>query len=355
MILQDQIDRADHEATELALENGIEALMAGAIDPEIGADVLADLLAHELTAIHRLMMRLTGTTHGVLDWCVTEENAAREAARPAPDTEPVDRAVARLAGVASRLMETMRQGLVALARLRPEAVGEGKWIALSTLDGRCSEEELRRRIAALKAGRAANDPAPRKAAPSPKAQDLRALVDRDALELAAEAGVETMAPLAADQGLGVAFLARLLGHELGTEHGLMMRLAGSANIAYDRATAAHQEPAAALVLSGTVARLADRFRRGMLTLQSLSSGPGGPDKVAGLVWGGANNGGYKPAAPANDALGPATAAGHGVDRSESNQRAASTAGHGVDCSELNQPAASTAGHGVDCLESSRAA
>jgi hypothetical protein len=315
MLPPDQIALADHEAAELALENGIEALMAGAINPEIGDDVLADLLAHELTAIHRLMMRLTGKTHGVLDWCVNQENAAREAAQPAPDTGPVDRAAARLAGIASRLMETMRQGLVALARLRPEAVGEGKWIALSTLDGRCSEEELLRRIAALKAARAANDPAPRKPAPSRKAQDLRILVDRDARELAAEAGVETMAVAAADPGLGVAFLARLFGHELGAEHGLMMRLAGNANGAFDRAAAAHQEPAGALALSGTVARLADRFRRGMLTLQRLSAGPGGPDKVAGLVWGGVN-GGAPDSTPANDRPDPAASAGHGVDRSE---------------------------------------
>jgi hypothetical protein len=322
MIPQDQIDRAHHEAAELALENGIEALMAGAIDPEIGADVLADLLAHELTAIHRLMMRLTGRTHGVLDWCVKQENAAREAAHPAPDTDPVDRAAARLAGVASRLMETMRQGLVALARLRPEAVGEGKWIALSTLDGRCSEEELLRRIAAIKAARAANPPTPGQAAPSRKAQELRILVDRDALELAAEAGVQTLAPLAADRGLGVAFLAGLLGHELGAEHGLMMRLAGSTNLAFDRATAAHREPAVALALSGTVARLADRFRRGMLTLQRLSAGPGGgPDKV-NLVWGGIHTDIPDPA-PANDAP----------------DSAAATAGHGVDCTETDMPAA----------------
>src|SRR5687768_3885431 len=97
----DPIQLADHEATELALENGIEELMAGAIDPEVGAMVLADLLAHELTAIHRLMMRLTGAAHGVLDWCVGEEAAGREAGGPAPDTGPADLAAGRLAGTAS--------------------------------------------------------------------------------------------------------------------------------------------------------------------------------------------------------------------------------------------------------------
>ena len=316
MIPTDQIQRAHDEASELALANGIEELMAGAIDPEIGDDVLADLLAHELTAIHRLMMRLTGTTHGVLDWGVDQTNAAREAARPAPDTESADRAAAYLAGVASRLMETLRQGLIALARLRPQAVGEGKWIALCDLDGRCSEEELQRRIAALQAARAANEPATANQGLSRKATDLRALVDRAALELAAEAGVETMAPLAADERLGVGFLTRLLGHELGAEHGLMMRLAGNANVAFDRAAAAQREPAVALALAGTVARLADRFRRGMLTLQRLSAGPGdGPNKVAGLVWGGIRGYGT-PGATANDAPESVASAGHGVDPSE---------------------------------------
>ena len=336
MIPTDQIDLADREATELALENGIEELMAGAIDPEVGATVLADLLAHELTAIHRLMMRLTGATHGVLDWCVGEEAAAHEAGGPAPDTGSADLAAARLAGTASRLMETMRQGLVALARCRPQADGEGIWLALSTLDGRCSQEELLRRLVDAKAARAANAPEPHRTKVSREAQDLRALAVGAGLQLAAEAGVKPMAAIAADEGRGVGFVARLLGHELGAEHGLMMRLAGSANSAYDRAAEAREEPVVALALAGTVARLGDRFRRGMLTLQRLSAGPGGgPRKVTGLVWGGADTGGYKPAAsaPANDTLDPASSAGHGVDRSESNQPAASTAGHGVDCSE----------------------
>jgi hypothetical protein len=330
MIPQDQIDLADHEATELALENGIEELMAGAIDREIAPAVLPDLLAHELTAIHRLMMRLTGATHGVLDWCVNQENAAREAARPAPDTRPADRVAARLAGVASRLMETMRQGLVALARCRPEAESEGVWLALATLDGRCSEEELQRRIAARKAAGAANDPAPGKRAPSQKAQNLRALATNAALELAGESGVKTMAALAADERLGVGFLARLFGHELGAEHGLMMRLAGCAQIAFDRAAEAAEEPVLSLALSGTVARLADRFRRGMLTLQRLSTGPGGGPGKVNLVWAGIDGGYDSAAAPANDPLDSAASAGHGVDRSES----APSAGHGVDPSEI---------------------
>ena len=61
----DPIQLAEHEAVELAYLGGIEELMAGAADPEVGPDVLADLLAHELAAMHRLAMRLSGAAQGV--------------------------------------------------------------------------------------------------------------------------------------------------------------------------------------------------------------------------------------------------------------------------------------------------
>ncbi|MGE0119771.1 MAG: hypothetical protein AB7S71_10460 [Dongiaceae bacterium] len=222
-------------------------------------------------------------------------------------------------------MESMRQGLVALARCRPAAEGEGVWLALNWLDGRCSDEELQRRIAARKAANAADEPG--RPAPSPQARELRALAVGVALQLAQEAKVKEMAALAADERRGVGFLARLFAHELGAEHGLMMRLAGSADFALDRAVDARTEPAAALRLAGVVARLGDRFRRGVLTLQRLARRPGGgPGKVAGMVWGGLHEG-YKPdaAAPANDAPDPAAVpaatAGHGVDRPDSRRAA----------------------------------
>jgi hypothetical protein len=356
----DPIQQAEHEAVELALQNGIEELMAGAADPEVGPDVLADLLAHELTAMHRLAMRLSGAAQGVLDWSVERDDAAQEAGAPDPAVDTADLSAARLAGVASRLMESMRQGLVALARCRPAAEGEGVWVVLSWLDGRCSDEELQRRIAARKAAKAANDPEPGKPAPSPQARELRALAAGVALQLAQEAKVKEMAALAADERRGVGFLARLFAHELGAEHGLIMRLAGSADLALDRAVDARTEPATALRLAGVVARLGDRFRRGVLTLQRLARGPGGgPGKVAGMVWGGLHEG-YKPGAavPANDAPDPAAApaatAGHGVHRSFS----APTAGSDSAAQAGPLPAPTdplSAGHGVDRPKSRRAA
>src|SRR5262249_1780332 len=118
---------------------------------------------------------------------------------------------------------------------------------------------------------------------------------------------QARAPAAERAGLG--FLSRLLAHELGTSHGLMMRLTGSAHGALDHATEAAAEPVAALRLSAIVARLGDRFRRGLLTLCGLAAGPGGnPRKVAGMVWGGPEP------VPANAPALPAPA-GHGVHRS----------------------------------------
>src|SRR5882724_1248931 len=290
----EQLLAADQEAADDALEAGPEAIMAGAADSEAGPAVLADLLAHELAASHRLMLRLAAAADAVLDWGADEPAAAERSA--------AELAAGRLAAAASRLMEQLRQGLVALRRFRPESDNDGVWIALSWLDGRCSQEEVERRAAAAKAAKAANDPAPASPALSQRAQLARALAAEEATELAAAARAGTQADAAADERAGAGFLARLFAHELGTSHALMMRLTGSAHAALDRATAAAAEPKAALGLAAIAARLGDRFRRGLLTLASLAAGSDGkPRRVTGLVWGGPE------ATPT---------AGHGVDRSD---------------------------------------
>ena len=221
----------------------------------------------------------------------------------------------------------MRQGLLALRRCRPAVEeDEGVWLALSWLDGRCSQEELERRVVEAKAARAEWDPPQRKAPPlSDRAQALRGYAKEAAAELAKEAGVAELAVAATAERTGSAFLARLFGYQLGTVHSLMMRLSGGTNRALDRAVETHADPAVAVKLSGIVARLGDRFRRGVETIQRLAVGPDGkPRKVTGLVWGGPE---ARPAdadsAPANDnpdslTAGPATA-GHGVDRLDSIQ------------------------------------
>jgi len=292
MTSEQLIAAADREAADDALEAGPEAIMAGAADSEAGPAVLADLLAHELAAGHRLMLRLAAGADAMLDWGADE---------PADDERSAaELAAGRLAAAASRLMEQLRQGLLALRRFRPDADEEGIWLALRWLEERCSPEELERRVAAAKAAKAANDPAPESPALSQRAQLARALAAEEAAELAAAARAGTQAGAAADEEAGLGFLSRLFAHELGTGHALMMRLTGCAHAALDRATAAAAEPVGALRLSAIVARLGDRFRRGLLTLCGLAGGPDGkPRKVAGMVWGGPE---------------PSLSAGHGVHR-----------------------------------------
>jgi len=76
-----------------------------------------------------------------------------------------------------------------------------------------------------------------------------------------------------------------------------MRLASCADRAFERAVESAADPALALQLSTVTARLGDRFRRGLLTLQRLAGGRDGPRKVTGLVWGGPE---ASPSAIAND-------------------------------------------------------
>jgi hypothetical protein len=294
MTSEQRLAAANQEAADDALEAGPEAIMAGAADAEAGPAVLADLLAHELAAGHRLMLRLAAAADAMLDWGADEPSADERSA--------AEQAAGRLAAAASRLMEQLRQGLAALRRCRPDAEEEGVWLALRWLEERCPPEELERRVAAAKAAKAANDLASESPALSQRAQLARSLAAEEAAELAAAARVATQADAAADEQAGLGFLARLFAHELGTSHGLMMRLTGATHAALDRATAAAAEPAGALRLSGIVARLGGRFRRGLLTLAGLAGGPDGkPRKIAGTVWGGPE---------------PTRSAGHGVHRSD---------------------------------------
>ncbi|HZF34338.1 MAG TPA: hypothetical protein VE914_11095 [Candidatus Angelobacter sp.] len=324
MTPEETIAAAEEAAVDLALDAAPEELLAGVSDSEIGQAVLAELLAHELAASHRLMQRIAAAADAMLDWSKEVDGVEVAAGKPAGDSAAAGLAASRLAGVAGRLMEQVRLGLLALRRCRPEgAPEEDRWIALSWLDGRCSQEEVERRMAAAKAARAVNDPPPKARPLSAHAQYLRPIVDEAAAGLAAEAGVADFAVAAAAERGGGDFLARLFTYELGAIHDLMMRFTGGAGRALERAIASNEDPAVALQLAGVAARLGDSFRRGLLTLRHLEDGPDGkPGKFIGLVWGGPE---ATPAAagsaPANDTLDPAAAtpatAGHGVHRSDS--------------------------------------
>jgi hypothetical protein len=305
MTTEETIAEALADVEDLAVQAAPEHLLRGAVDQECGPLVLADLLAHELVASHRLMQRIAAATHGILNGAAPVEDGGEPPARPAGASSAADLAAARLAGVAGRLMEQVRLGLIALRRLRPDLPEdeEGVWLALRWQDERCSPEELERRVAAAKAARAQWDPPTPKAPPlSPRGEAVRAQAMAVAAELAEEAGVAELALAANAEHRGTTFFARLFTLELGAVHDLTMRLAGCADRAFDRAVDEADDPAVALQLSTVTARLGDRFRRGLLTLEQLAGGPDKPRKVAGMVWGGPEAGSSSAAgAPANDA------------------------------------------------------
>ncbi len=333
MTSEETIALAREKAEDLAAKAAPLDLLFGVVDEECGRAVLADLLAHELAASHRLMQRIAAATDGMLSWSAEVNGTDEATGRPACDSaaghrvEPGELSAARLAGVAGRLMEQVRLGLVALRRLRPDLPEdeEGIWLALRWNEERCSPEELERRLAAAKAARAQwADPSAPKAPPlSARAQAVRTAAMAAAADLADEAGVAELAVAVADEGDGLRFLGHLFVFELGAIHDLTMRLAGCADRAFDRAIDAEEEPVVALQLSTVAARLGDRFRRGLLTVQQHKGGPGKPRKIAGTVWAGPEPTPRSNAA-ANDpqdspAAAPAAAlsAGHGVHRSDS--------------------------------------
>jgi len=328
MTSEETIAQAEEVAAHLAIQAAPEELLAGAADHECGPGVLATLLAHELAASHRLMQRIAAVTDGMLDWSQEVNGADEAGGLPAGDGSSAELAAARLAGVAGRLMEQVRLGLVVLRRLRPDLPedDEGVWLALRWTEDRCPPEELERRLAAAKAARAQRDdlPAPTTPPLSDRAQALRAMALEAAAGLAKEAGVADLATATAAERGGADFVARLLTYELGAIHELTMRLAGCADRAFDRAVDAEEEPVVALQLSTVAARLGDRFRRGLLTLQPRTGGPDKPRKIAGMVWGGPEPSLATGRAAANDipatsaaALAAAVPAGHGVHRSDS--------------------------------------
>jgi hypothetical protein len=310
MTSEEKIEQALADLEDMAVQAAPEDLLRGAVDRECGPLVLADLLAHELVASHRLMQRIAAATHGILHCSAPADDVDEASAAPAGANPAAELAAARLAGVAGRLMEQVRLGILVLRRLRPDLPEdeEGVWLALRWQDDRCSPEELARRIAAAKAARAQWDP-PAPQAPSlrPRAAAVRAKAMAAAAELAEEAGVAGLALAAIAEHRGAEFFARLFTLELGAIHDLTMRLAGCADRAFERAVDHAADPTVALQLSTVTARLGDRFRRGLLTLERLAGGRGKPGKVAGMVWGGSEPG--SPSAggsPANDA--PAAAA-----------------------------------------------
>src|SRR5262244_2960490 len=92
MTIEETIALAVEEAEELAVQAAPEDLLFGIVDRECGPAVLADLLAHELAASHRLMQRIAAATHGVLSWSRSRDAGGAEetAAQPVNNNAPAD-------------------------------------------------------------------------------------------------------------------------------------------------------------------------------------------------------------------------------------------------------------------------
>jgi len=304
-----------YSAADLAHFAGADRLSAGAaVAGEAGRRLRARLLADEMTAGHRVMMRLAARA----DYAMT--NAANLGGRHAL---PFDLVAARFAGMAGRLMDQYRRGVASLPAIAgPDEEDEGEWIGFG-FEGQppLSPEEEERRIARAKAERAAHrGPRPQPPPLAPAEEEASTEADAVARRLAAEAQVDNLTVAENAPAREQLFL-----DEVSAGHRMMMRLAGRADFQIDRLGAPDAEPGptqhAVLGLSSAAVRLMERVRLGLLALGRLQSGPGGgPRKVAGYYYTGpaGTYGFYNGDAPANDS--PATdpaapaAAGHGVDR-----------------------------------------
>ncbi|MGH6960065.1 MAG: HGGxSTG domain-containing protein [Dongiaceae bacterium] len=297
-----------YSAADLAHFAGADQLSAGAaVAGEAGRRLRARLLADEMTAGHRVMMRLAARA----DYAMT--NAANLGDRHAL---PFDLIAARFAGTAGRLMDQYRRGAASLPAIgRPDEEDEGEWIGFG-FEGQppLSPEEEERRIARAKAKRAAHlDPRPQPPPLTPAEQGALTEADAVARRLTAEAQVDNLTAAETAPAREQLFL-----DEVSAGHRMMMRLAGRADWQIDRLGAADAEPEptqyAVLRLSSAAARLMERVRLGLLALGRLQSGPGGgPRKVAGYYYTGpaGTYGFHNEDVPANDspAADPA-AAGH---------------------------------------------
>ncbi len=266
-------------AADLAHFAGAEDLSAGAaVAGEAGRRLRARLLADELAAGHRVMMRLAAK----VDYAIG--NAGSFGGRHAL---PFDLIAARFAGAAGRLMDQFRRGALSLPAVAgPDAEGEGAWIGVCfENEALAPPEELERRLARAKAARAAcRGPDPKSPPPTPEQQAALAQADLAARRLAAEAQAANLTA-----GDDAAARERLFLDQVAAGHRMMMRLAGRTDAQLDRLGAPDAEPAATqhivLRLSSTSARLMERVRLGLLAIDRLNAGPGGgPRKVAGYYW-----------------------------------------------------------------------
>jgi hypothetical protein len=281
---------------DLARSAGIEGLATGvAVDHPEGERLRAVLLGDEMAASHRLMMRIAARSNLAVQ---------RGLAAGDGDALPFDLAAARLAGMAGRLGDHYRRGLLTLRKLVVPAEPEGVWHGLSW-EGvpEISEEEVQRRIARVKAARAANDNSD-----GPPLSDA----EEAALDAADEAADRLVAGARVEELTRGHTAERLFADQLAASHHLMMWLSARADSALDRLAdpdAAPQTEPMVLHLATAATRLMERYRLGLLALDRLGRNPGGgPPKMAGIFWAGPLREGEREAEIAGDAAKAAAAA-----------------------------------------------
>ena len=134
--------------------------------------------------------------------------------------------------------------------------------------------------------------------PAPPAADI-------ALALTDAAGARALALAAGEPNAARAILGTLLAHELATGHRLLMRVAAKADGFIDRigaetGSAPDRAGLEAARLSGIVARLMERYRRGLLALAMLRDDPKAADlRPAGKAQAGSSD-------PVPDVVAPST-------------------------------------------------
>ncbi|MGH6931784.1 MAG: hypothetical protein ACREEE_05055, partial [Dongiaceae bacterium] len=287
---------ADEIADHLAVCAVMPAIAAGAADPEAGPAVCTDLLAHELASSHNVLMRFAIAANTVMDWPATKAQIG-DPAPSAPNATAVDLAGARCAASAGRVLDCVRLALVAWRARRPAAVEDERWEGLAWTGFECNDAEVKRKLDAAKAAKAARDAAEGRGEPQMSAGGRRlrrAAVAQSAL-LAEEAEAAVLADRVAGPG-GALFMRRLFGHELAAIHGLKMRLDGGAVRALDRAVELAVDPVAACRLAEAAARAGDRYRRGLAAMERYDKGPNGEPRHPNIFWLGPD-GGYEPPGP----------------------------------------------------------
>src|SRR5262245_22596946 len=133
-----------YTAADLAQSAGAFDISAGAaVAGTAGRRFQARLLADELAAGHRVMMRLAAKA----DYAIGSAAAMGDSS-----ALPFDLLAARFAGTAGRLMDQFRRGAVSLPKVAgPDGEGEDQWVGVC-FEGEplCTPEEADRRLATAK-------------------------------------------------------------------------------------------------------------------------------------------------------------------------------------------------------------